>query len=175
MVSAVKANIGHSEAASGLASLIKAVMVLQHGQAPPNLHLKTLSPNIVEAIKHCPVHFPTKLESLQNDSDNTVEGRRKQLIAGVNSFGIGGTLAQVLLSEGTKKRMVFLPISQYAKEVSFPVFDATYNSTCFELTLHNSKVIKGVDADHIIPVVDDTELNSPEFNIEGDSLCSERV
>ncbi len=79
------------------------------------------------------------------------------------------------VSEGTKKRIVFLPPSQYAKEVSFLVFDATYNSTCFELTLHNSKVIKGVDADHIIPVVDDTELNSPEFNVEGDNLCSERV
>jgi acyl transferase domain-containing protein len=39
------------------------------------------------------------LEALQNDSDNTVEGRRKQLIAGVNSFGIGGTLAPVLLGE----------------------------------------------------------------------------
>ncbi len=43
---AVKSNIGHLEGASGLASIIKTVLVLEHGLIPPNTNFECLNPNI---------------------------------------------------------------------------------------------------------------------------------
>ena len=68
VIGAVKANIGHSEAAAGIAGIINATMVLQREQAPPNAELKSMNPKIEAIIKDFPLHFPTKVESLRKDS-----------------------------------------------------------------------------------------------------------
>ena len=51
VMGAVKANIGHSEAAAGIAGLLKAVLVLQHELSAPNPELKTLNPKIEAVTK----------------------------------------------------------------------------------------------------------------------------
>ncbi len=59
MIGAVKTNIGHLEAAAGVAGLIKVVLSLQRGAIPPHLHFKTLNPHI--ALEGRSIVIPTEL------------------------------------------------------------------------------------------------------------------
>jgi len=85
----VKTNLGHLEAASGIAGLLKVVLMLQHRQIPPHLHLKQLSPHI--AWENYPFVIPTRLTNWES-----IDGKR---IAGVSSFGATGSNAHVILEE----------------------------------------------------------------------------
>ena len=95
-ISSVKANIGHLELASGIAGLIKVVLSLQNQQVPKNLHFKRLNPLI--DIEHTPFVIPTELEEWHIE-----QGSR---LAGVSSFGFGGTNAHVILEEAPKLKAV---------------------------------------------------------------------
>ncbi|HEX6292476.1 MAG TPA: beta-ketoacyl synthase N-terminal-like domain-containing protein [Herpetosiphonaceae bacterium] len=85
----VKTNIGHLDAAAGVAGLIKAVMALKHGQIPPSLHFEQPNPQI--DFTGSPFYVSTHLA----DWPRGDTPRR----AGVSSFGIGGTNAHVVLEE----------------------------------------------------------------------------
>lgn len=87
IVGSVKTNIGHQEAGSGVAGLIKAALVLKHGKVPPNLHFNNPNPRI-DFLK-LGLRIPTVLEELP------VRGR--PWLAGVNSFGFGGANAHAVL------------------------------------------------------------------------------
>ena len=86
---AVKANIGHLEAAAGIAGLIKALLCLKHGLIPPQLHFSRLNPHVSLAGSR----FVIPTEPLPWPRG----GRRR--FAGVSSFGFGGTNAHVVLEE----------------------------------------------------------------------------
>ncbi|MBD2566542.1 type I polyketide synthase [Anabaena lutea] len=88
-IGSVKTNIGHSEAASGIAGLIKVVLSLQHGEIPAHLHLKELNPYI--KIKNTPIQIPTELQQWP--------AQKEPRLAGVSAFGFGGTNAHVILEE----------------------------------------------------------------------------
>jgi amino acid adenylation domain-containing protein/non-ribosomal peptide synthase protein (TIGR01720 family) len=88
-VGSVKTNIGHLESAAGIAGLIKTVLVLQHGTIPPHLHLRELNPHI--ALDRLPLTIPTA-------SREWPRGGQRRL-AGISSFGFGGTNAHVILEE----------------------------------------------------------------------------
>jgi acyl transferase domain-containing protein len=90
-IGSVKTNIGHLEAAAGIAGLIKVVMSLQHKQIPPNLHLKQLNPHI--DLKNSSFAIPTQLQPWLTETTN------QQRFAGVSSFGVGGTNVHVVLEE----------------------------------------------------------------------------
>src|SRR6516165_8286627 len=88
-IGSVKTNIGHLETAAGVAGLLKAMLVLQHGKIPPSLHFNTPNPHIdFEKLKLC---VPTSIEPFPE-----MGGER---LAGVNSFGFGGANAHVVLAE----------------------------------------------------------------------------
>jgi phthiocerol/phenolphthiocerol synthesis type-I polyketide synthase C len=87
---AVKSNLGHLEAAAGIAGFIKAVLSLQHGQIPPNLNFTRWNPAIDPATTR--LFIPT-----ENTPWSDIPGPRR---AGVSSFGIGGTNAHVVLEQG---------------------------------------------------------------------------
>ncbi|MER5900208.1 SDR family NAD(P)-dependent oxidoreductase [Streptomyces mirabilis] len=86
-IGSVKSNIGHLEAASGIAGLLKALLVLRHRKVPATLHAEPLNPHI--DFGDWNVRPVTRAESL------TAVGR---LYAGVNSFGFGGANAHVVLA-----------------------------------------------------------------------------
>jgi acyl transferase domain-containing protein/ubiquinone/menaquinone biosynthesis C-methylase UbiE len=90
IIGSVKSNIGHLEPASGIAGLIKAALALKYRQIPPSLHLVTPNPEI--PFHRLGLRVAQTLEPWsQND--------QKPRIAGVNSFGFGGTNAHVVLSD----------------------------------------------------------------------------
>lgn len=86
----VKTNIGHLEAAAGVAGLMKVVLAMQHGELPPHLHLKQLNPALSQ--EGWTIVIPTQLTSW-----SSVNGQRR--LAGVSSFGMSGTNAHVVLEE----------------------------------------------------------------------------
>jgi acyl transferase domain-containing protein/acyl carrier protein len=88
-IGSVKTNIGHLDAAAGVAGFIKTVQMLTHKQLPPSLHFKKENPNIDFA--NSPFFVNAKLGEWEDG-----EGPRR---AGVSSFGIGGTNAHVVLEE----------------------------------------------------------------------------
>lgn len=90
---AVKTNIGHLDAAAGVAGLIKAVLAVQHAQIPPNLHYRR--PNPEADLVSGPFYVPTKA------LDWPAVDRR---VAGVSAFGLGGTNAHVIVEQAPPSR-----------------------------------------------------------------------
>jgi acyl transferase domain-containing protein/acyl carrier protein len=88
-IGSVKTNIGHLDAAAGVAGLIKTVLALKHRQIPPSLHFEQPNPEIDFA--NSPFYVNTKL------SEWTTDGTPRR--AAINSFGIGGTNAHLILEE----------------------------------------------------------------------------
>jgi acyl transferase domain-containing protein len=90
-VGSVKTNIGHLEAAAGVAALIKVLVAMRHNQIPPNLHLKSLSSLIRR--KNWSFSIPTVTEPWP------AKGGRGKL-AGISAFGFGGTNCHIIVSDG---------------------------------------------------------------------------
>jgi polyketide synthase PksN len=91
----VKTNIGHLEAAAGIAGVIKVLLSMQYRQLPGLQNFKTLNHRIV--LKDTPFYLVTDLKEWKplKDAQNKELPRR----AGVSSFGFGGTNAHVVLEE----------------------------------------------------------------------------
>jgi acyl transferase domain-containing protein len=85
----VKTNLGHLDAAAGVAGLIKTVLALKHAEIPPSLHFETPNPEL--RIGDTPFFVNAALTPWR-----TGGGPRR---AGVSSFGIGGTNAHVVVEE----------------------------------------------------------------------------
>lgn len=89
LIGSVKTNIGHLEAAAGVAGLIKTALALKHGRIPAHLHLK--EPNPAIPFDEFTLRVPTQLTDWPTNSHPRY--------AGVNSFGFGGTNAHAVLQE----------------------------------------------------------------------------
>jgi microcystin synthetase protein McyG len=88
-VGSVKTNIGHLEAAAGIAGLIKVALSLEHRAIPPSLHFNEPNPHIPFGAFR--LRVPKILEPWP--------AGRGPALAGVSSFGFGGTNAHVVLEE----------------------------------------------------------------------------
>ncbi|MDT0263829.1 type I polyketide synthase [Jatrophihabitans lederbergiae] len=89
----VKTNLGHLEAAAGLTGVVKAALALAHRTVPPNLHFRTLNPNIELADSR--FFIPTELTAW----DEPAERR----FAAVSAFGAGGTNAHAILGPAPER------------------------------------------------------------------------
>lgn len=88
-VGSVKANVGHLEGAAGIAGLIKATLVIQHGAIPPQVHFQRLNPHI--SLGGTPL-------AIAREGRAWPAGARPRR-AGVSSFGWSGTNAHIVLEE----------------------------------------------------------------------------
>ena len=89
LLGSVKTNIGHLDVASGIASLIKVILMVEHGTIPAHLHFSEPNPE----VDFGPFVVPTETFPW-SAVDKPGLGR----IAGVSSFGMGGTNAHLLVS-----------------------------------------------------------------------------
>lgn len=86
-IGSIKGNLGHLEAAAGLAGLIKVALALRHGRVPPTVHADRTNPRI---------DFPAlALEVASAGAE--LRGPAAARLAGVSSFGFGGTNAHAVL------------------------------------------------------------------------------
>ncbi len=88
-IGSVKTNIGHTDAAAGVAGLIKASLALQHRRLPASLHFEQPNPRI--DFENSPFFVADK--PIEFPADGT------PLRAGVSAFGLGGTNAHMVLEE----------------------------------------------------------------------------
>ncbi|OBH44101.1 type I polyketide synthase [Mycobacterium mantenii] len=93
LMGSVKTNIGHLEAAAGIAGVIKVILALENELLPQHLHFQNPSP-----------HIPWDRLAVQVVEEPTVWKRNGEpRIAGISSFGFAGTNAHVILSEAPKQ------------------------------------------------------------------------
>ncbi len=115
-VASVKGNLGHTESASGVAGLIKTALAIKHRELPAQLHFETPNPAI-----------PWDEIPIRVQSETTAWPGSGPALAGVNSFGISGTNAHVVLEsppepaprepKGVRpRRPALLPISGHSAE-----------------------------------------------------------
>ncbi len=104
-VGSVKTNIGHTEAAAGIAGFIKAVLSIWHAEIPPNLHFS--NPNSKIDFDAMGIRIP--IDSVSWDTPGG-----KPRVAAVNSFGFGGANAHAIIKEAparaSHRRNTSLPV-----------------------------------------------------------------
>ncbi|NMO18055.1 SDR family NAD(P)-dependent oxidoreductase [Pyxidicoccus fallax] len=105
-IGSVKTNIGHLEAAAGMAGLIKVALSMRHRTLPPSLHFEKPNP-----------HIP--FEALRLKVQSTLEpweAEAGRLVAGVSSFGFGGTNSHVVLEATTLEEPRLFLLSSETEE-----------------------------------------------------------
>ncbi|XP_078391134.1 phthioceranic/hydroxyphthioceranic acid synthase-like [Cetorhinus maximus] len=90
IMGSVKGNIGHTESAAGAAGLIKVLLMMYHEKIVPSLHYSEENSSI--NAKALNLHIPTSVKKWEEDL-------MKEKMAGVNSFGFGGTNAHVVVRQ----------------------------------------------------------------------------
>ncbi|MCU7925179.1 MAG: SDR family NAD(P)-dependent oxidoreductase [Candidatus Thiodiazotropha sp. (ex Dulcina madagascariensis)] len=97
-IGSAKSNIGHCESAAGIAGVTKVLLQMQHGELAPSLHAETLNSNIdFETTPFIVQRELTEWERPILSLDG--EAREYPRIAGISSFGAGGSNAHVIIEE----------------------------------------------------------------------------
>ncbi len=103
LIGSVKSNFGHLEAAAGVTGLIKTALALHYGRIPGTVHFERASPLL--GLDSQPIEVVTRLTSFPE---------RAGAIAGVSSFGFGGTNAHVVLAAAPTPAREARPVEQEA-------------------------------------------------------------
>ncbi|HEX8611501.1 MAG TPA: SDR family NAD(P)-dependent oxidoreductase [Telluria sp.] len=113
LIGSAKSNIGHCEAAAGIAGLTKVLLQMKHRQIVPSLHSARLNPHIDFASTPFVVN-----QTLTAWEQPVVDGKQVARIAGISSFGAGGSNAHVIVEEyvpvsvaGQPDAMMIFPLS----------------------------------------------------------------
>jgi phthiocerol/phenolphthiocerol synthesis type-I polyketide synthase C len=127
LIGSVKSNLGHLEAASGVAGLVKALYCVQRRTVPATIHLETPNPNI-------------KFDewNLRVARATTTLKQTGKLIVGVNSFGFGGANAHVILESAGTQNISALPKQvKHGESANFPLLISAKTSAGLKATAKN--------------------------------------
>lgn len=116
IIGSVKTNIGHTESVCGIASIQKIVLAMKYSKIPKHLHFNQLNPNI--DIASIPALIPVD----QLPWRKNCYGRPR--IAGINSFGITGAQAHVIIQEPPETQNYNVYASRDARQLSMLTFSA---------------------------------------------------
>ncbi len=170
LTGSVKSNIGHLEAAAGVAGLIKAIGVVKDRLVPPTLHFNTLSPNVTNGAPSLRIAAGSQqLDSLS------------PTIAGVSSFGFSGTNAHIILESPpqsphpavTANPMQLLVLSGRTKEAVSTI--ASQLAAALPQDLSDTAYTLATGRDHFDFRVAIVAHNRAEALEKLDNICARRV
>lgn len=133
-IGSVKTNFGHAESASGVAGLIKAMLVLQHGVIPPHLHFDEPSNEI--AWDRMAIEVPTV------PTPWTGDGPR---LAGVSSFGFSGTNAHLICAAPPERSVT--PAKRPARDVEVVCLSAQSPGALREMAAAHAEHLDRADVE----------------------------
>ena len=159
-VGSVKTNIGHLDAAAGVAGLIKTILALKYKEIPPSLHFEKPNPEI--DFDNSPFFVNTQLTKWASDGIP----RR----AGVSSFGIGGTNAHVILEEAP-------PIEPSSKSRPWQILllSAKTATALDKMTSNLSEYLEQNPSINLADVAYTLQVGRKIFNHRRTVLCQENV
>ncbi|MEH2074240.1 MAG: type I polyketide synthase, partial [Nostoc sp.] len=157
-IGSVKTNIGHLDAAAGIAGLIKTVLALKHQQIPPSLNFEQPNPQIDFA--NSPFYVNTTLAEWKTG----LTPRR----AGVSSLGIGGTNAHVILEESPA-----LPASSSSRPWQLLVLSAKTDSALETATTNLVQYLKQHPDISLADVAYTLQVGRREFNHRCILVCAD--
>jgi acyl transferase domain-containing protein/NADPH:quinone reductase-like Zn-dependent oxidoreductase/acyl carrier protein len=137
-IGSAKANIGHTEAAAGMAGMIKTALCLKNRTIPPSLHFQEPNPNIF--WQELPLMVPVEVTPWPSSSGPA--------LAGVSAFGLSGTNAHVILEESPYSS----PSSDQTRSLS--------NPRLLTLSAHRLESLNKL-AESYLPLLRDDERTMP--------------
>jgi acyl transferase domain-containing protein/enoyl-CoA hydratase/carnithine racemase/NAD(P)-dependent dehydrogenase (short-subunit alcohol dehydrogenase family)/acyl carrier protein len=159
-VGSVKSNIGHLEAAAGIASLTKVLMQLKHRKIVPSLHADVTNSNI--RFDKIPFYTPQALSDWElpqtGDQGSASPGRR---VAGISAFGAGGANAHLIVEEYVPETTRALPA---AKEPFVFVLSARNKQRLWKYAERMAAFLEKKSAEHM-----ETPTEKSVFH---ESICS---
>ncbi|MCA4899733.1 MAG: SDR family NAD(P)-dependent oxidoreductase, partial [Cytophagales bacterium] len=157
VLGSLKSNIGHLDAASGVAGLIKVVMALKHKQLPGTVHYEKPNPNI--NFETTPFYVTNHLTAWHSKSF--------PLRAGVSSLGVGGTNVHIILEEAPSKEQSDPGRHCHAITLSAKTPDALVrNAKNFQFYLENQKNTELSDIAYT------SNVYGPSFEYKKSIVCS---
>ncbi|MDR3203798.1 MAG: amino acid adenylation domain-containing protein [Deltaproteobacteria bacterium] len=142
IISSVKTNIGHLEAAAGLAGVVKTLCALEKKAAPPHLHLRKINPAI--DLSSIPAVIPTQTLPWPRKKNRA---RR----AGVSSFGFGGANAHAIIEEWPPEENGEAQSEFKISSSDFPVFSLITLSAMTQQRLEKLAELYAKDLEKLTP------------------------
>ncbi len=152
----VKTNIGHLDAAAGIAGLIKTVLALEHQTIPPSLNFER--PNPLIDFANSPFWVVTTATPWQSD-----DGPRR---AGVSAYGFGGTNAHAIVQEAPPR-----PVTQRSPAWSILPLAANTPGALETMTRELGAYLRAQPELDIVDVAHTLQCRSGPFQYRGTTVC----
>jgi len=163
-IGSVKTNLGHLDAAAGVAGFIKVVLALKNRLIPPTINFEIPNPGI--DFINSPFYVNTTLQPWKNDG--------LPLTAGVSSFGIGGTNAHVILEEALQGTRGFAPLADAypSRDYQLILLSARTPSALERMTENLSQYLKQYPETNLADVAYTLQVGRKAFRHRWMTVCS---